>query len=153
MISIKRILIITGKSSYPIIAKIISPIKDLKIELFKAPITISAFLSEKLVRDILKELNLKNYDLILLPGFIQWDTTRIEVENSIEIKKGPEFASDLPMILKHIDSVKLSNKTAANKVLKLSDEQDYDEIVGEQIEIAKENLGFQTFLLISKPLI
>ena len=104
-------------------------------------------MSEKLVRDILKDLNLKNYDLILLPGFIQWDTTRIEVENSIEIKKGPEFASDLPMILKHIDSVKLSNKTAANKVLELSDEQDYDEIVGEQIEIAKENLGFQTFFI------
>ncbi|GAH16703.1 unnamed protein product, partial [marine sediment metagenome] len=99
-------------------------------------------MSENLVRDILKEINLNEYNLILLPGFIQWDTTKLEEEKSIEIKKGPEFASDLPMILKHIDSVKLSNKTAANRVLEISGEQDYEEIVKEQSNIAKENLGF-----------
>ncbi|MFX0073252.1 MAG: dihydropteroate synthase-like protein [Candidatus Hermodarchaeota archaeon] len=137
----------TGQSSYPIIKNIVSSIGDLDIEVFKAPITISAFLSEKLVIDILKELNLKKYDLILLPGFIQWDTTKIEKENSIEIKKGPEFASDLPMILKNIDSVKLSNKTAANKLLEISGEQNYEEIVREQIEIAKENIGFRNFFI------
>ncbi|MHA2290342.1 MAG: dihydropteroate synthase [Promethearchaeota archaeon] len=124
-----------------------SSINNLKIKVFKAQITISAFLSEKLVKDILKELNLKDYDLILLPGFIQWDTTKIEEECSIEIKKGPEFASDLPIILKHLDSVKLSNKIAANKVLEISGEHDYEEIVKEQIEIAKENLGFHTFFI------
>jgi dihydropteroate synthase-like protein len=104
-------------------------------------------LSENLVRDILKEITLNDYDLILLPGFIQWDTTKLEEEKSIEIKKGPEFASDLPMILKHLDSVKLSNKTAANRVLETSGEQDYEEIVKEKIEIAKENLGFHTFFI------
>jgi len=104
-------------------------------------------LSENLVREILKEITLNKYDLILLPGFIQWDTTKLEEEKSIEIKKGPEFASDLPMILKQIDSVKLSNKTAANRVLEISGEQDYEEIVKEQIEIAKENLGFHTFFI------
>jgi len=104
-------------------------------------------LSENLVREILKEITLNKYDLILLPGFIQWDTTKLEEEKSIEIKKGPEFASDLPMILKQIDSVKLSNKTAANRVLEISGEQDYEEIVNEQIEIAKENLGIHTFFI------
>ena len=104
-------------------------------------------MSENLVRDILKDITLNEYDLILLPGFIQWDTTKLEEEKSIEIKKGPEFASDLPMILKHLDSVKLSNKTAANRVLKISGERDYEEIVKEKIEIAKENLGFHTFFI------
>jgi len=104
-------------------------------------------LSENLVRDILKDITLNEYDLILLPGFIQWDTTKLEEEKSIEIKKGPEFASDLPMILKHLDSVKLSNKTAANRVLEISGERDYEEIVKEKIEIAKENLGFHTFFI------
>ena len=104
-------------------------------------------MSENLVRDILKEITLNEYNLILLPGFIQWDTTKLEEEKSIEIKKGPEFASDLPMILKHLDSVKLSNKTAANRVLEISGERDYEEIVKEKIEIAKENLGFHTFFI------
>ena len=104
-------------------------------------------MSEKIVKDILKDITLNEYDLILLPGFIQWDTTKLEEYYSIEIKKGPEFASDLPTILKHIDSVKLSNKTAANKVLEISGAQDYEEIVKEHIEIAKENLGFHTFFI------
>ena len=104
-------------------------------------------MSENLVREILKEITLNEYNLILLPGFIQWDTTKLEEEKSIEIKKGPEFASDLPMILKHLDSVKLSNKTAANRVLEISGERDYEEIVKEKIEIAKENLGFHTFFI------
>ncbi|GAG93983.1 unnamed protein product, partial [marine sediment metagenome] len=51
--------------------------------------------------------------MILLPGFIQWDTTKLEKLNSIPIRKGPEFASDLPTILKHIDDIKLSNSTPA----------------------------------------
>ncbi len=104
-------------------------------------------MSEKLVEDILKKITPSEYDLILLPGFIQWDTTRLEEENSIEIKKGPEFASDLPSILKQIDSVILSNKKAANKVLEFSGEQDYKEIVKEKIEIAKDNLGTHTFFI------
>jgi dihydropteroate synthase-like protein len=147
VIKIKKILIITGKNSYPIIKKVISTITKQKIEVFKAPITISAFLSEKIVKDILKNVKINDYDLVLLPGFIQWDTTKLEEEYSIEIKKGPEFASDIPSILKHIDSIKLSNKTAANKILEISVEQDYEEIVKEQIEFAKENLGFHTFFI------
>ena len=104
-------------------------------------------MSEKIIKDILKDIILNEYDLVLLPGFIQWDTTNLEKEYSIKIKKGPEFASDLSMVLKNIDSVKLSNKIAANKVLETSAEQDYEEIVKEYIEIAKENLGFHTFFI------
>jgi dihydropteroate synthase-like protein len=147
VIKIRKILIITGKNSYPIIKKITASITKQEIEVFKAPITISAFLSEKIVRDMLKDLNLNEHDLVLLPGFIQWDTTKLEEEISIEIKKGPEFASDLPMILKRIDSIKLSNKIAANKILEISVEQDYEDIVKEQIEFAKENIGFHTFFI------
>ncbi|NVM19943.1 MAG: dihydropteroate synthase, partial [Candidatus Lokiarchaeota archaeon] len=96
---------------------------------------------------VLKDINLNEFDLILLPGFIQWDTTKLEEEKSIEIKKGPEFASDLPWILRNIDNVKLSNKTPANKVFRRSGEQVYEEIAKKQIEIAQENLGFHTFFI------
>jgi dihydropteroate synthase-like protein len=147
VILIKNILIITGQSSYPIIEKVISPIKNLKIKVYKAPITISAFISETIVMDIFKEINIHEYDLILLPGFTRWDTTKLEELNSIAIRKGPEFASDLPMVLRHIDSLKLSNSTPANRILELSSKQIYEEILKEQLEIAKENIGFTTFFL------
>jgi len=86
----------------------------------------------------------------LLPGFVQWDTTKLEELNSIAIRKGPEFASDLPMVLKHIDAFKLSNSSPANKIIKLSNEQDYEEILKEQFEIAKDNLNTNTFFLNEK---
>lgn len=85
--------------------------------------------------------------MILLPGFIQWDTTKLEKLNSIPIRKGPEFASDLPTILKHIDDIKLSNSTPANKILELSSEQEYEEILKEQLEIARGNIDSNTFFL------
>ncbi|MFX0074163.1 MAG: dihydropteroate synthase-like protein [Candidatus Hermodarchaeota archaeon] len=143
----KRILIITGKSSYPIIKEIITPITQHKVEILKAPITISAFLTENMVADLLKSIDLTAFDLILLPGFIQWDTTKLEEEKPVEIKKGPEFASDLPWILKHIDNISLSNQTPANKVFERSGEHDYEELVKKQIEIAKDNLGSHTFFI------
>ena len=83
----------------------------------------------------------------MLPGFIQWDTTKLEELNSIAIRKGPEFASDLPTVLKHIDSLKLSNSTPANKILELSSEQEYEEILKEQFEIARYNIDSKTFFL------
>ncbi|GAH78006.1 unnamed protein product [marine sediment metagenome] len=45
MIQIK-ILIITGKQSYPIIKKVIKSVKTHTIEIEEAPISVSAFLNE-----------------------------------------------------------------------------------------------------------
>ena len=100
-----------------------------------------------MVNDLLKSTDPTKFDLVLLPGFIQWDTTKLEEVNSVEIKKGPEFASDLPWILNNIDNVKLSNKTPANKVFESSGERDYEEIVKKKIKAAKENLGYHTFFI------
>lgn len=83
----------------------------------------------------------------MLPGFIQWDTKKLEELNSIPIRKGPEFASDLPMVLKHIDTLKLSNSTPANKILELSCEQEFEEILKEQLEIARYDLDSNTFFI------
>jgi len=99
----------------------------------------------------LKNANLSNFDLILLPGFVQWDTIKLEEEFSIMIKKGPEFASDLPMILNNIEKVSLSTTIPANRIFKTSGEGLYREIVKEQVEIAKSNLGYHTFFINENP--
>ncbi len=78
---------------------------------------------------------------------MQWDTTKLEELYSIAIRKGPEFASDLPMVLKRIDTLKLSNSTPANKMLEISSEKEYKEILKEQIEIARDNIDSNTFFV------
>jgi hypothetical protein len=52
-----------------------------------------------MVERILLNEDLKKYDLVLLPGFIQWDSLNLEEKFSIPIRKGTEFASDLPLVL------------------------------------------------------
>jgi len=49
--------------------------------------------------------------------------------------------------LKHIDTLKLSNSAPANKILELSSEQEYEEILKEQLEIARDNIDSNTFFL------
>ena len=103
-----------------------------------------------MTRTILKTIPLSNYDLILIPGFVQWNTKNLEKELSVDIRKGPEFASDLPMILRNINHIKLSNKMPANKLFEISGEKEYERIVKEQIEIGKNNLGQHTFYINKK---
>ncbi len=149
MISIK-ILIITGVASYPILKKVIEPIKEHDIEVRKAPVSIAAFLSEDMVKNILKELPLIEYDIALLPGFVQWDAKNLESESSIKIRKGPEFASDLPWILKNLEKVELSNSIPVNKLFIIKGEVECNQIEKEQKNIAKTQLGHHTFYINEK---
>ena len=147
MILNKHILIITGTSSYPTISKLINPIKKYTIKVYKAPITISAFLTKDNVVEILKKISLSDYDLILLPGFVQWDAKILEDKYKIEIKKGPEFASDLPFILKNLESITLSSKVPANKLIEISGEKEYNIILEEQRKLAEKKICNNTFYI------
>ncbi|MFW9821451.1 MAG: dihydropteroate synthase-like protein [Candidatus Thorarchaeota archaeon] len=142
-----RILIITGKQSYPIIQKVIKSVKAHTIEILQAPISVSAFLDESLTEKILKSNPISNYDIILLPGFVQWDSTFLEEKFSVNIRKGPEFASDLPALLNNLNEVQLSNTVPANKLFESSGEELYNQVIKEHYETARENLGLDTFYI------
>ncbi|MFX1326422.1 MAG: hypothetical protein ACFE8N_15840, partial [Promethearchaeota archaeon] len=86
-------------------------------------------MTETLTSKILESTELVKFDVILLPGFVQWDTENLEKRFPIKIRKGPEFASDLPIILKNLDSMNLSTKLPANRLLEISVERDYREAV------------------------
>ncbi len=51
------------------------------------------------------------------------------------------------MVLKNIDALKLSNSTPANKILELSSEKEYEEILKKQLEIARDNIDSNTFFV------
>jgi len=51
------------------------------------------------------------------------------------------------MVLKFLDPLELSNSTPANRIMEFSGEKEYKEILKEQVEIAKENIDFNTFFL------
>ncbi|MHA1473282.1 MAG: hypothetical protein ACTSQW_09320, partial [Promethearchaeota archaeon] len=51
------------------------------------------------------------------------------------------------MVLKLLDLFKLSNSTPANRIVELSSEQEYEDILKEQLEIAMANIDSTTFFL------
>ncbi len=85
--------------------------------------------------------------MVLLPGFVQWDSSKLEEIFFIKIRKGPEFASDLPVILKNLDKIELSTNLPANRLLEVSGESEYHDFVKKQLIIAKEELGNHTFYI------
>ncbi|MCK4687696.1 MAG: hypothetical protein KAT66_06180, partial [Candidatus Lokiarchaeota archaeon] len=99
---------------------------------------------------ILKNQDLSQFNLILLPGFVQWNTSSLEKNFYTKIKKGPEFASDLPSILKNLENIELSNTIPANKLIEISGEKLYNQILKERLDLAKKNIGYHTFYLNKK---
>ena len=85
--------------------------------------------------------------MVLLPGFVQWDSRDLEDKFSIKIRKGPEFASDLPITLNNLENLELSNTIPANRLLEISGENKFAEIVKEQLNLAINNLGTHTYYL------
>lgn len=142
-----NILVITGQKSYSIIEKLVKQLKEHSIRVEQAPVSVSAFLTEDMTKTILNNVSLSEIDLILIPGFVQWDTSKLERKFSKSIRKGPEFASDLPTILKYINKIPLSNTIPANKLFESSGEEAYKQIVKEQLEIAKTEIGQCTFYI------
>lgn len=95
----------------------------------------------------LREVNLSKYELILVPGFIQFDLTNLEKRFSLPIRKGTEFASDLPLLLKKLENITLSNKISADRVTELNHKMEYQKIVKEMVEKVKKNLGSLSFYI------
>jgi dihydropteroate synthase-like protein len=100
--------------------------------------------------EILEKIEILNYNKVLLPGFVQWNTRSLENKFRIEIRKGPEFASDLPFILKNIEKFELSNIIPANRLLKISGEDEFSNVVKERIKSAKKLLSTHTYYVNEK---
>lgn len=145
-----KILILTGEQSFSILKKIGQSIKNHTIEVEKVPVSISAFITEKMVKKVLDSKDLSKYDLVLLPGFVQWDSREIENQFTLPIKKGTEFASDLPILLDNLNKIELSNKFPADKLLKLTGEKQYNDLVQKKIENLQDKETQNTFFINKK---
>jgi dihydropteroate synthase-like protein len=142
-----KILILTGTQSYSILKGVIQNIQTHQIEIVKVPVSISAFITPQMVKDSINTRNLSGYDLILLPGFVQWDSFELEEKFKIPIRKGPEFASDLPMILKNLEVIDLSTNIPANQLFESSGTEQHNILFKEMLEKAMYNISTQTFFI------
>jgi len=81
-------------------------------------VSVAAFLTPKRIADDVGSLNLKGFDVILVPGLVRGNVKVVEDATGIPTFKGPKYAADLPIILNFLGKVKLSKEMPACEILK-----------------------------------
>jgi len=114
-----KILVVTGKESEKIVKKIVTEYAKDYADVLVCSKKIAAFITPKILKKSLEEqnINLKSYNLILIPGLITADFTKLEGEIKVPIKLGPKNAYDLSYILPEADKTRFSNKIPACELL------------------------------------
>lgn len=113
-----RVLLITGELAYPIVKDSVKNLKnhDIHIKVLNYPI--AALMSVKYILENLKKVDVKDYDIIVLPGLVSGDAKIIEETLGVKTVKGSESAWDIPLVIDAIaNGVELSTKYPADKII------------------------------------
>lgn len=62
---------------------------------------------------LLSKIEDRGYDLIMVPGAIDWDLRKVEEKSGIKVFKGPKDVADLEFILENIGDIRLSKTVPA----------------------------------------
>ncbi len=89
-----------------------------KSEAFALTVPVAALLTPEGIAQTLKTLNVKDFDVILVPGLVRGDTTVIWSAVGIPAFKGPRYAADLPTVLNALGQVRLSTTIPADDILR-----------------------------------
>ncbi len=112
-----KVLLVTGLLAEKTVKRYAKE-SSVETEVFALKVHVAALLSPERIADALKEENLRNFDMILVPGLIRGDTGVIA--NAVEIPtfKGSRYAADLPTVLEALDQVELSTVRPACDLLR-----------------------------------
>ncbi len=109
-----KILIATGRLAENTVRKVVGE----KADVLVADIDIAAFITPKKLIKAFKEAEFsKKYNLILLPGLVAGDFSKVSDELDCKIKLGPKHAYDLGFVLRFADEVEFSEKVPACELL------------------------------------
>jgi len=112
-----KVLIVTGRLAKKDIEKYVRE-SGVKAVVNSLPVDVAALIPQKLIVEKLRKLDLSDIDLILTPGLMPGDVSRISKELGVGVFKGPKYASDLRTVLRSISEVSLSTTKPACDLLK-----------------------------------
>jgi dihydropteroate synthase-like protein len=107
---ILKVLIVTGRLAKREVEKYAKE-SCVNNQVLSLPIDVAALIPLKFIEEALKNFNLSNIDVILVPGLIQGDVSTISNMLGVKVFKGPKHAADLPMFLKLLNEGKISLST------------------------------------------
>jgi len=112
-----RVLIVTGMMAKDTITEILSQ-NGFDCEVRALPVPVASLMSPEYVSRMLEGEDLSNIDLILIPGLIGGDASKIEMKTGIKTWKGPKNAADIPVVLKAVEKLKLSTILPADELVR-----------------------------------
>ncbi len=105
-----KILVVTGKLAENEVKALA---QRFKFDVHVVDVDVAAFITPSHLRD----LDLSNYDLVLVPGLAKGDWKSLEDEKGVKIRLGSIHISDLPLVLKNLDKIELSHEIPACRLL------------------------------------
>jgi dihydropteroate synthase-like protein len=79
---------------------------------------VAALLTPETIAKGIKDVDVKGFNLILVPGLVRGDTSVITKAFGIQTFKGPRYAADLPTVLDSLGEVQLSTVVPACDLLR-----------------------------------
>jgi dihydropteroate synthase-like protein len=82
------------------------------------PVSVASLLTPEAISRFLVTIDLKGYDMIMIPGLVRGDASIIEETVGISAFKGPRYSADIPVVLGLIDRTALSKTAPADAILR-----------------------------------
>ena len=139
-----KILLITGKLAEESVKRYASE-AEADIDVLALPVPVAAFISPEYAAQAIKKTGIKDYDLIMMPGYVQGDVTPVEEVTGMKTFKGPVHSADIPTVIGLLDDVTLSKTKPASEllegVLKSKILREIEEVERNQLRIIGERGG------------
>jgi len=114
-----RVLIVTGLLANSIVTKSLSGTRSRRFdnEVCILPVPVASLMSLEYIASMLEKRDLSNVDLVLIPGLIKGDASRVERRINVKTRKGPKNAADLSAILEAAKKIELSTVIPADELV------------------------------------
>ena len=111
-----KVLVVTAQLAAEVVKEQVK-LSNVDCDVLVLPRPVAALLNTTYIARKLREENVKDYDMILLPGLCLGDLEVVEKAVGIPVYRGPKYAADLPAVLNLLGSVKLSKTIPACELL------------------------------------
>ncbi len=112
-----KILMVTGKLAEKSIQRYVAKSKR-DVEVKVIPVSVAAFMTPEMIAREMKNVNSKDYSMMIVPGLARYDLRDLEKMTGIPTFRGCKYAADIPVLLDNVDEVELSKDVPACELLK-----------------------------------
>ena len=113
----KKVLLITGALVEDTVKRYAKE-SSVATETVALKIPVAALLTPETIAKDLKDVDIKGFDMILVPGLVRGNTSIITKALGVQTFKGPRYAADLPTVLDSLGEVELSTVVPACDLLR-----------------------------------